>query len=90
MNGCNWGVLLVWDIPWFTSLSVSWDPYITGTLGGTARRMDFLDIPAKVLNASLFSSPILIVVLLVLDYVVHKLNSVWHEKLHLWKTYLAC
>ena len=28
--------------------------------------------------------------LLVLDYVVHKLNPARHEKLHLWKTYLAC
>ena len=31
-----------------------------------------------------------IVCFLVLDFVVHKLNPAQHERLHIWKTYLAC
>ena len=26
----------------------------------------------------------------VMDYVSHELNTVWHELLHLWKTFLEC
>ena len=34
--------------------------------------------------------PVLLVVFLSLDSVVHELNTVWYEKLHLWKKSLVC
>ena len=33
---------------------------------------------------------VLLVKLLVLDYVLNKLNPVWHELLHLWRTFFEC
>ena len=33
---------------------------------------------------------VLLVVWQVLDFVVHELNTVWHELLHLLKTFLFC
>ena len=58
MTGFYWGALFIWAIYWFTSMSFSWTPSLTGTLGGTAGGMAFLDVSVKVLNTSLllFSS----------------------------------
>ena len=53
VDGLDWGALLIWDLSWFTSLSLSWTTYLTGTFGVTTGGLDFLDISARVLNASL-------------------------------------
>ena len=49
----NWNSLLIWDISWFSPLSFSWTISLIGTLGGTVGGLDFLNILARVPNASL-------------------------------------
>ena len=72
------------DISWFTSLSFSWNKSLTGTLGGAGRGFALLNIFARVINDLFFHTIVLQVGLLGLDYVLHKINHVRHEKLHLW------
>ena len=53
VTGFYWDALLIWDLSWFTSLSFSWNPSLTGTLQVTAGGLAFLNIYDKVPNASL-------------------------------------
>ena len=54
MPGFDWDTLFIWDLSWFTSLGFSWTTSLTGTLGGAAGGMDFLNISAGVLNDSFY------------------------------------
>ena len=56
VTGFDWDALFIWDLSWFTSLSFSWTASLTGTFGGTARGLDFTDICAKFIIASLCPS----------------------------------
>ena len=54
MTGFDRDALFIWGLSWFTSLSFFWATSLTGTLGGTAGGMDFLNISDKVFNYSLW------------------------------------
>ena len=57
MYGFALGEFLSWNISWFTYLGFSWTTSLIGTLRGIAGGMDFLNISARVLNASLCPFP---------------------------------
>ena len=52
-NRFDCGDLFIWVPSWFTSWSFFWPTSLTGTLGGTAGGFAFLNISARVFNASL-------------------------------------
>ena len=62
----------------------------TVTLGVTAREVDFPNISDRDINYSLCAFPNVPSGLKVMVFVVHELNTVQHEFLHLWKKILAC
>ena len=55
VNGFYWDEVLIWDISWFTSLSLYWTTYLTGTIRGTDEGLAFPNISDRFLNASLCS-----------------------------------
>ena len=52
VTGFDQDALFISALSWLTSLTFSWTPYLTGTLGGTAEGLDFLDLFAKIFNTS--------------------------------------
>ena len=53
VNGFDCGVLFIWFPSWFITWSFFWPTSLTGTLGGTAGGFAFLNISARVSDASL-------------------------------------
>ena len=53
VTGFDWDTLFIWDLSWFNYLSFFWTTHLTVTLRGTGEGMAFLNISARVLNASL-------------------------------------
>ena len=57
VTGFDRDALFIWGLSWFTSLSFFWTTSLTGTLGGTAGGLDFMNISPRVSNDSLCHSP---------------------------------
>ena len=88
--GFDCGALLILIPSWFTSWSFFWPTSLTVTLGGTAGEFAFLNIYR--LGSSMLPCVhdlILLKGLQVLYSVVHRLDIVWRDKLHPWKTSVA-
>ena len=58
-NVFDWDTIFIRVLSWFTFWSLSWNTYLTVTLGGTDGGFAFLNISARVLNASVCTFPIL-------------------------------
>ena len=59
VNGFDWDDIFIWVLSWFTCCSFYCNAPLTGTLGGTAGGLAFMNISASVLNALLCIFPIL-------------------------------
>ena len=57
MTGFDWDAIFICFLSWLTSFSFSWTTSLTGTLEGNAGGLDFLNISARVFNASVFPFP---------------------------------
>ena len=57
VTGFYCGVIFIWVPSWFISWGFFWTTSLTGILRGTAGGFAFLNITARVFNASLFPCP---------------------------------
>ena len=90
VNGFASDELFIWVLSWFTCWSLSWyDPWMSPSevlLGVLLlwKKLLWISMPHCV------NVLVLLVGFLVFDYAIHHLNSMQHEFLILWKTFLAC
>ena len=70
-------------------LEFSWYEYLTGNLGGTSGGLLFWIFPLGISMPPCVNFLVWLLDLLVLDYVVHKLNIVRHQFLYLWRKFVA-
>ena len=57
VNGFDWDAIFIWVLFWFTCWSFYWNYLLTGTLGGTVGFFYFLNIYARILDATLCQFP---------------------------------
>ena len=90
VNVFDWDSLFIWVFSWLICWSFSWYPPLTDNIGGTDGEFSSLNISARDFNVFCVHFLFWLVGLLVLHYVVNKLNPVWDELLHQWRKSLGC
>ena len=81
---------LSWNLYWFTYFGFSWTTCLTVTIRGISGGWLHWVFPKGSSMHPCSHFLVWIVGLLVINSVVPKLNPVRHERLHIWKTSLAC